>query len=185
MELWNIALRDDGLEFLNLSLLNLFDFYHFIEYDIYGVCCISLLTTYQTQTGLPPFYNQNLNAMYEKILSSAIPMPKYLSKDARSLFLGLLERDPGRRLGSSKEDASEIKEHAFFKGLDFEKLLRKEVVPPYKPKVVEKTDCTNIEAEFTAEVPSDTPMVATGSMLAAKDAFVGFTYDPNSTSALK
>ena len=65
---------------------------------------------YEMMTGLPPFYNQNLNLMYEKILH-AQPIPKYLSREARSMFLGLLERDPQKRLGSSQSDASEIKTH--------------------------------------------------------------------------
>merc|ERR1719410_180383 len=123
---------------------------------------------FEMMTGLPPFYNQNLNLMYEKILHSPIPMPKYLSKEARSLFLGLLERDPKRRLGSSKEDASEIKEHIFFKPLDFRKLLAKQLKPPYKPKVQDITDTANIEEEFTSEQVKDTPVIKTGSMLAAK-----------------
>ena len=135
-------------------------------------------------TGLPPFYNQNLNVMYEKILHAPIPLPKYLSKESRSLFLGLLERDPRRRLGSSKDDASEIKEHIFFKPIDFVKLLAKQIKPPYKPKVVDETDTSNVEEEFTSEMPKDTPVIKTGSMLAAKDAFVGFTYDQNTGGAL-
>lgn len=106
-------------------------------------------------------------------------MPKYLSKEARSLFLGLLERDPKRRLGSSKQDASEIKEHVFFKPLDFEKLSKKQIPAPYKPKVQEIEDTSYIEEEFTSEIAKDTPVIKTGSMLAAKDAFVGFTYDQN------
>eukprot|EP01083_Nonionella_stella_P043121 116394_1 len=134
---------------------------------------------YEMMTGLPPFYNQNLNIMYEKILNAPIPMPKYLSKESRSLFLGLLERDPKRRLGSSKEDASEIKEHIFFKPMDWKKLSTKQLKPPYKPKVVSEMDTSNVEEEFTSEMPQDTPVVKTGSMLAAKDAFVGFTYDQN------
>jgi serum/glucocorticoid-regulated kinase 2 len=136
---------------------------------------------YEMMTGLPPFYNQNLNVMYEKILHAPIPLPKYLSKEARSVFLGLLERDPRRRLGSSKLDASEIKEHPFFKPLDFERLARKELKPPYKPRVKNELDVGNIEDEFTCETPKDTPVINTGSMLAAKDAFVGFTYDQNSS----
>merc|ERR1712141_700474 len=35
---------------------------------------------YEMMTGLPPFYNENLNIMYEKILHAPIPLPKYLSK---------------------------------------------------------------------------------------------------------
>eukprot|EP00494_Astrolonche_serrata_P031107 UN31376 len=45
---------------------------------------------YEMMTGLPPFYNMNLNLMYEKILHAPIPLPKFLLKQAQSLFLGLL-----------------------------------------------------------------------------------------------
>eukprot|EP01084_Bolivina_argentea_P267289 453679_1 len=38
---------------------------------------------YEMMTGLPPFYNENVNVMYEKILDAPIPLPKYLSTEAR------------------------------------------------------------------------------------------------------
>jgi serine/threonine protein kinase len=132
---------------------------------------------YEMMTGLPPFYNQNLNVMYERILHAPIPLPKYLSKDARSVFLGLLERDPKRRLGSGPADAEEIQSHAFFKSIDFDKMVKKELKVPYKPKVADEMDTSHIEEEFTSETPKDTPVMKTGSMIAAKDMFEGFTYD--------
>jgi len=45
---------------------------------------------YEMMTGLPPFYNQNLNIMYERILHAPIPLPKYLSKEARSIFFRII-----------------------------------------------------------------------------------------------
>ena len=41
----------------------------------------------------------------------------YISKEAQSLIRGLLEINPERRLGY-RRDAHEIKEHAFFNGID-------------------------------------------------------------------
>jgi len=140
---------------------------------------------YEMMTGLPPFYNQNLNIMYERILHAPIPLPKYLSKEARSIFLGLLERDPKRRLGSGPKDGGEIKEHPFFKSIDFDKLYKKELPPPFKPEVQDELDTGNVEDEFTNEAPQDTPVQNTGSMLAAKDMFVGFTYDERADQGLK
>ena len=128
-------------------------------------------------TGLPPFYNQNLNIMYERILHAPIPLPKWLSKEARSIFLGLLERDPKRRLGSSQKDAQEIREHPFFKDMDFKKLFEKKLKPPFKPKVADEEDTAYVEDDFTSETPKDTPVIKTGSMLDAKDKFTGFTYN--------
>jgi serine/threonine protein kinase len=51
-------------------------------------------------TGLPPFYNQNLHAMYEKILRSKLHYPAYLSSSARGILQALLDRNPKTRLGS-------------------------------------------------------------------------------------
>merc|ERR1719229_2220963 len=56
---------------------------------------------YEMMTGLPPFYDQNLRLMYEKIQFAPVVPPKFFSKEARSLFYGLLERDVSKRLGSS------------------------------------------------------------------------------------
>jgi hypothetical protein len=39
-----------------------------------------------------------------------------------------------RRLGAGIRDAEEIKEHAFFKGIDWQKVYKKELKPP-KPKI--------------------------------------------------
>jgi len=139
---------------------------------------------YEMMTGLPPFYNQNLNIMYERILNAPIPLPKWLSKEARSIFLGLLERDPKRRLGSSQRDSLEIQEHPFFVSIDFDKLYKKEIPPPFVPKVDDEEDVQNVDDEFTNETPKDSPVMQTGSMLAAKDQFIGFTYDPTQESAL-
>jgi len=139
---------------------------------------------YEMMTGLPPFYNQNLNIMYERILNAPIPLPKWLSKEARSIFLGLLERDPKRRLGTSQRDCLEIEEHPFFVSIDFPKLEKKEIPPPFVPKVEDEEDVQNVEDEFTNETPKDSPVMQTGSMLAAKDQFIGFTYNPTQDSAL-
>lgn len=114
---------------------------------------------YEMLTGLPPFYNQNLHVMYEKIIRAKLTFPSYMSKEARDLLSGLLERDPKIRLGSGETDAEEIKSHPFFADIDWTKLRDREIKPPFKPTTTEgKMDTTNVDEEFKREIPQDTPV---------------------------
>ena len=64
---------------------------------------------YEMLTGLPPFYDENTNEMYRKILAEPLhfPGPEIVPPAARDLLTRLLDRDATRRLGSN--GASEIK----------------------------------------------------------------------------
>lgn len=69
-------------------------------------------SSYPFQTGLPPFYDENVNVMYQRILMDPLVFPPDLSPDAKSVMTALLQRDPSRRLGAG--GAEEIKRHPFF-----------------------------------------------------------------------
>lgn len=47
------------------------------------------------------------------------------------------------RLGSSPDDAQEIKNHSFFKNINWDNLLKKKVEPPFKPKIKDNKDLSN------------------------------------------
>lgn len=48
---------------------------------------------------------------------------------------------------------SEIKSHCFFERIDWEKLVLKEVVPPFKPAVSRADDAFYFDSEFTSRTP--------------------------------
>ena len=60
-----------------------------------GIVCFELLT------GWPPFFDRDFEKMCEKILSKPLRFPsKYnITQPAQHVIRGLLDRDPGRRLG--------------------------------------------------------------------------------------
>ena len=91
---------------------------------------------YEMLTGLPPFYDENTNEMYRKILSDPLhfPGPEIVPQAAKDLLEKLLDRDPQRRLGAN--GASEIKAHPFFTQIDWRKLLQRKYEPSFKPTVV-------------------------------------------------
>lgn len=84
---------------------------------------------YDMLTGRPPFLNNNRTVMLKNICTKSVPLPYYLSSNAKSLLTSLFQIDPENRLGF-REGAAEIKKHPFFKEIDFEKLLQKKIEPP-------------------------------------------------------
>ena len=108
--------------------------------------------------GLPPFYDRNRPAMYRKILEAPLEPPAFMSADAADLCARMLAREPTARLGYN--GAAEVMAHPYFAGFDWDKLARKEVRPPWVPRVADETDTRNIASEFVNEPPGITPSPA-------------------------
>ena len=60
----------------------------------------------------------------------------------------LLNRNPKHRLGAQR-DAAELKEHPFFKSIDWDLLAQRAVPPPFKPYVDSDESVANFDPEFT------------------------------------
>lgn len=91
---------------------------------------------YEMLTGLPPYYDENTNDMYRKILSEPLhfPGPEIVPPAAKDLLEKLLDRRPEHRLGA--KGPSEIKAHQFFHSIDWRKLLQRKYDPTFRPNVV-------------------------------------------------
>ena len=108
---------------------------------------------YEMLTSLPPFYDEDVNVMYRKILNDPLVFPAGFDSTTKDLITKLLVRDPTKRLGF--HGVSAIKTHPFFKDIDWNKLNSKGYIPPYKPQVKDSLDISNISSEFTNEKPMD------------------------------
>eukprot|EP00164_Ancoracysta_twista_P006511 GFYU01009074.1.p1 GENE.GFYU01009074.1~~GFYU01009074.1.p1 ORF type:complete len:420 (-),score=110.91 GFYU01009074.1:114-1373(-) len=133
---------------------------------------------YEMLSGLPPFYSQNLNLMYRKILYEDLRIPDHLSPEAKDLLRGLLERDPNKRLGGGAADAGPIKAHPFFAKLDWEMVYRKHYDPPFKPSLHKRPDQDNFDPIFTNLPAVDSPVDKAPLSTSQGDdnQFEGFTY---------
>ena len=87
---------------------------------------------YEMITGLPPFWDENREKLYEKILNSELIIPKYMSQNLASLLKGLLRKDPTLRIGSIL-GVREIKQHPWLCGVNWENFRQLKVQPPFRP----------------------------------------------------
>ena len=89
----------------------------------------------------------------QSLLSGVLPHPFtiLMNRNNSSSYTQLLTRDPKLRLGSGHKDGREIKAHPFFKGLDWDKLYRKELTPEFIPQVAGKTCIRNFDDNFTGQ----------------------------------
>ena len=101
-------------------------------------------------TGLPPFYDENTNDMYRKILTEPLhfPGPEIVPPAARDLLTKLLDRNAEKRLGA--KGAAEIKAHYFFHSIDWRKLLDRKYEPSFKPNVVCRNNYRSVPQTLTS-----------------------------------
>ena len=102
--------------------------------------------------GIPPFYCDNTEKMYDLITHADLKFPKRIqvSDNAKDLLRKLLVKKQNNRLGAQNGFA-EIRTQPFFQGFDFDALLAKKIPPPFKPQLSGKLDVGNFDAEFTSE----------------------------------
>ncbi|KAJ5408079.1 Serine/threonine-protein kinase gad8 [Penicillium cosmopolitanum] len=132
---------------------------------------------YEMLTGLPPFYDENTNEMYRKILQEPLTFPSsdIVPPAARDLLTRLLDRDPQRRLGAN--GAVEIKSHHFFANIDWRKLLQRKYEPSFRPNVLDARDTDNFDREFTEEAPQDSYVDGPALSSTVQQQFAGWSYN--------
>uniref|UniRef100_A0A1I7ZLM2 non-specific serine/threonine protein kinase n=1 Tax=Steinernema glaseri TaxID=37863 RepID=A0A1I7ZLM2_9BILA len=125
-------------------------------------------------TGGPPFTAENRKRTIDKILKGRLTLPPYLGSDARDLIKRLLKRHVESRLGAGPLDADEIKDHGFFRSLDWDVVFRRQMEPPFKPSLVNDEDVSLFDSKFTRMTPVDSPCES--SLPMSVNPFEGFTY---------
>ncbi|XP_064342544.1 ribosomal protein S6 kinase alpha-2 isoform X3 [Camelus dromedarius] len=129
---------------------------------------------FEMLTGSLPFQGKDRKETMALILKAKLGMPQFLSTEAQSLLRALFKRNPCNRLGAGIDGVEEIKRHPFFITIDWNKLYRKEIKPPFKPAVGRPEDTFHFDPEFTARTPTDSPGVPPSAN--AHHLFRGFSF---------
>lgn len=129
---------------------------------------------FEMLTGSLPFQGKDRKETMALILKAKLGMPQFLSPEVQSLLRALFKRNPTNRLGAGPDGVEEIKRHIFFATIDWNKLYRREIKPPFKPAVGRPEDTFHFDPEFTSRTPTDSPGVPASAN--AHQLFRGFSF---------
>ncbi|XP_042711100.1 protein kinase C epsilon type isoform X5 [Chrysemys picta bellii] len=133
---------------------------------------------YEMMAGQPPFEADNEDDLFESILHDDVLYPVWLSKEAVSILKAFMTKNPNKRLGcvASQNGEDAIKQHPFFKEIDWVLLEQRKIKPPFKPRIKTKRDVNNFDQDFTREEPVLTLVDETIIKQINQEEFKGFSY---------
>jgi len=139
------------VEYMAPEMVQGLDYGKEVDWWSLGVLLFDMLT------GSPPWTDKNEKTLCDMISTAKLVVPSFLSDPCKSLLRGMLQRDVQKRF-----DMSALQSHDFFEGLDWARVLAKEMQPPFVPAVPGGDNCTlNFEDKYikrknvAATTPSD------------------------------
>jgi serine/threonine-protein kinase Psk1 len=158
-----------------------------VDYWAMGILLHELLT------GSPPFTGNNNRIISDRIIKTKLKLPYYLSPDAKDILTKLLKKVPTARLGGKQGDIQRIKDHRFFRKIDWSKLEKRELDPPIQPVITDPAEAENFPRFNALPLPNSPPvfgardigvqrgetMGTSGSL--GSSLFQGFTYTASSS----
>jgi len=115
--------------------------------------------------------------LFQVILEKVIRIPRSLSVKASAVLKGFLNKIPQERLGCQMDGGfQDILDHIFFKTIDWDLLQAKQIIPPYKPNLVDELGLDNFDKQFTQEPVQLTPTDYSAISQIDQADFEGFEY---------
>ncbi|KAM8921590.1 protein kinase C eta type [Pelodytes ibericus] len=132
---------------------------------------------FEMLSGHAPFEAENEDDLFEAILNDEVIYPTWLSQDAVGILQAFLKKKPNKRLGSLALGGERaILWHPYFKDINWDKLNKKEIEPPFRPRIKAREDVSNFDPEFVKEDAILTPIDERFLPLINQDEFRNFSY---------
>ena len=117
--------------------------------------CVGILA-YECLTSVTPFVADEPMDGYRKAIKGNITWTSSIGSVARDFVTRLLVQDPTKRLGCAGKGSLDVRNHPWFKNIDWKALLEKKIPAPFIPKIKSATDDSNFQ-EFDDEGIRDFP----------------------------
>jgi serine/threonine protein kinase len=100
------------------------------------------------------------------------------------LITRLLTKDASQRIGSGPRNGQEIIEHPFFREISWDRLIKREIIPPFIPEAKKMLTLQYFHSEFTNMALNSDDHVTTGNEDASirTNEWPGFSYQESLAS---
>ncbi|CAG0900924.1 unnamed protein product, partial [Darwinula stevensoni] len=140
-----------------------------VDWWAYGVLLYEMLV------GEAPFDGEN-EVLFAAITDQPVSYPKFLSKEAKDACKGFLTKNTSKRLGCGPKGEEDVRNHPFFRPIDWETLESREVQPPFQPKIKNPRSGENFDPIFTHSTMKMSPVDECVIRDITEDIFQGFSF---------
>ncbi|VEN45768.1 unnamed protein product [Callosobruchus maculatus] len=110
-----------------------------VDYWSFGVLL------FEMSAGYPPFTSSDPMKVYERIISCKYKCPGSFSSELQDIIKNLLQLDLSRRYGNLRSGVQDIKNHRWFRDVEWLALYNRQVEPPFKPAIKSMGDTSNFD----------------------------------------
>ncbi|EEH02845.1 protein kinase [Histoplasma capsulatum G186AR] len=110
---------------------------------------------YEFIVGQPPFWDPNPMRIYKQIVDGVLRFPANMPPAAQDIVSRLCKTNPSERLGHIKGGSARVKQHSFFKGVNWDDIYHRRMKGPIVPRVDSPTDAGNFEIYPDPPHPSE------------------------------
>ncbi|CAH0407623.1 unnamed protein product [Chilo suppressalis] len=137
---------------------------------------------YEMLIGQSPFSGCDEDELFWSICNEMPSYPRFLSQEALTILTRLLDKDARSRLGGTECMHGDVRDQDFFRPIHWDRLERRELEAPFKPRVRHPLDTQYFDKAFTGERPRLTAVEPQVLRSMDQEPFRGFSYtNPNAT----